>query len=118
MPTRRHPHDRVGELGAASVPFSFDVHAMIRTDDAPRLEKALHDLFAERRLNKVNFRKEFFRVALEELEEVVRAHHGEVQLTRYAEAAQYRQSLALDSQRQGSVLSSQTMLVGEASIAS
>jgi hypothetical protein len=97
MTRRQRPEDRVDELGDASVPFCFDVHAMIRTDDAPKLEKALHDLFDHRRLNKVNLRKEFFRATIEELEHVVRKHHGEFQLTRYAEAAHYRQTLALDS---------------------
>jgi len=95
MTRRLRPQDRVDELGDASVPFCFDVHAMIKTDDAPKLEKALHDLFDNRRLNRVNLRKEFFRATIEELEHVVRNHHGEFQLTRYAEAAHYRQSVAI-----------------------
>ena len=71
--TRRlEPDDRVKELGDASVPFSFDTHAMIYSDEAPALESALHKEFAERRVNASNMRKEFFRVSLEEVEEAVR----------------------------------------------
>jgi Domain of unknown function (DUF4041)/Meiotically up-regulated gene 113 len=97
MTRRLNPQDRVDELGDASVPFAFDVHAMIKADDAPSLEKALHELFHLRRLNKVNTRKEFFRLNLDEIESVVKAHHGDFHLTKYAEAAHYRQSLAIDA---------------------
>lgn len=72
MTRRLEPQDRVDELGDASVPFPFDVHAMIRTVNAPALEKALHERFAHRRVNMVNLRKEFFRVTLEEIEAVVK----------------------------------------------
>ncbi|TOL44822.1 DUF4041 domain-containing protein, partial [Vibrio parahaemolyticus] len=67
MTRRLEPMDRVKELGDASVPFTFDVHAMIHTVDAPTLEKSLHDKFDSRRLNMVNRRKEFFNVSLEEI---------------------------------------------------
>ena len=71
--TRRlEPDDRVKELGDASVPFSFDTHAMIYSDDAPALESALHKEFADRRVNASNMRKEFFRVSLKEVEEAVK----------------------------------------------
>jgi hypothetical protein len=67
--TRRlNPDDRVRELGDASVPFSFDTHAIIYSDDAPALEGALHNEFADRRVNMSNMRKEFFRVTLDEVE--------------------------------------------------
>lgn len=70
--TRRlEPDDRVKELGDASVPFGFDTHAMIYTDETPALESALHKEFADRRVNASNMRKEFFRVGLEEVEEAV-----------------------------------------------
>jgi hypothetical protein len=62
MTRRLEPMDRVHELGDASVPFSFDVHAMIWSEDAPTLENALHRHFHYRRLNLVNERKEFFAV--------------------------------------------------------
>jgi len=71
--TRRlEPDDRVKELGDASVPFGFDTHAMIYSDEAPTLENALHKEFADRRVNASNMRKEFFRVGLEEVEEAVK----------------------------------------------
>jgi hypothetical protein len=71
--TRRlEPDDRVKELGDASVPFSFDTHAMIYSEEAPALESALHKEFADRRVNASNMRKEFFRVSLPEVEEAVR----------------------------------------------
>lgn len=71
--TRRlEPDDRVKELGDASVPFGFDTHAMIYSDEAPALESALHKEFADRRVNASNMRKEFFRVDLEEVEEAVK----------------------------------------------
>ena len=70
--TRRlDPMDRVKELGDASVPFSFDVHAMIYVDDAPSLEAALHREFNDERVNLVNQRKEFFRVNLSQVKNAV-----------------------------------------------
>jgi hypothetical protein len=66
--TRRlDPEDRVRELGDASVPFKFDTHAMIWSEDAPALETKLHSVFAKRRVNLVNRRREFFRISLEEI---------------------------------------------------
>lgn len=71
--TRRlEPDDRVKELGDASVPFAFDTHAMIYSDEAPALESALHKEFVDCRVNASNMRKEFFRVDLEEVEEAVK----------------------------------------------
>lgn len=96
--TRRlEPLDRVKELGDASVPFLFDVHAMIFSEDAPTLENTLHKTFHHRRVNKVNERKEFFRVTLEEIEDVVTTHHNKVvQFTKLAEAQQYRETLMIE----------------------
>lgn len=66
--TRRlDPRERVKELGDASVPFSFDIHALISSDDAPALETALHKAFAPQRVNAVNLRKEFFRISLDDI---------------------------------------------------
>jgi hypothetical protein len=94
--TRRlEPQERIDELGDASVPFDFDVHAMIFSEDALSLEGALHEHFADRTINKVNPRKEFFRVRLDEIEEVVRTHHNKVvEFTRLAKAEDYRLTLA------------------------
>ena len=70
--TRRlDPQERVDELGDASVPFPFDVHAMCYSEDAPALEKALHRKFSQRRVNAVNLRKEFFRVELDDVRQAI-----------------------------------------------
>ncbi|MCK8504096.1 DUF4041 domain-containing protein [Myxococcus fulvus] len=101
MTRRLVPQDRIDELGDASVPFEFDVHAIIRTADAPALEAALHKTFAQRRVNRVNERKEFFRATLDEIAQAVRKHHGDFELTRLAEAAEYRKSLAMNEEERG-----------------
>ncbi len=95
--TRRlEPLDRIDELGDASVPFDFDVHALVFSDDAYGLELALHRHFASTRLNRVNGRKEFFRGSIEEIEAVLRGVFGKpVEVNRLAEAEEYRQSLLL-----------------------
>jgi DNA repair exonuclease SbcCD ATPase subunit len=95
MTRRLEPLDRVKELGDASVPFEFDVHAMIPSEDAPSLENELHSVFDELRLNHVNRRKEFFRVPLERIREFVRERKIEATFTMLAEARQYRESKAL-----------------------
>lgn len=87
--------DRVRELGDASVPFHFDVHAIIYCEDAPQLENLLHRQFHQRRVNQVNYRKEFFRVSLAEIAAVVKQQHAEIEFTLAAEAVDYRKSLAL-----------------------
>lgn len=94
MTRRLEPFDRVKELGDASVPFNFDVHAMIFTEDAPKLETALHSSFTHRRVNMVNERKEFFNVSLKEIEEIVRTSHDKVvEFTKLADAQEYRETL-------------------------
>lgn len=95
MTRRMDPMDRVKELGDASVPFEFDVHAMIPTNDAPALENRLHQVFHNRRINMVNERKEFFKVTLSEIETVVKEFGLEIEFTKIAEAKQYRETLAL-----------------------
>ena len=89
------PMDRVKELGDASVPFLFDVHAMIYSDNAPALENHLHKTFDSKRVNLVNTRKEFFRVNLEEIVESVDSKFGEVEFTMKAEAVDYRKTQAI-----------------------
>lgn len=91
MTRRLDPQDRVDELGDASVPFNFDVHAMIFSDDAPALEAALHKAFEDRKLNMVNTRREFFNVTLEEIKEVVRNNFDKtVDFIDYPDAEQFR----------------------------
>lgn len=96
MTRRLDPMDRIDELGDASVPFRFDVHAIIFADDAPKLEAALHHAFEDRRVNMVNNRREFFRVTLDEIKEVVRNNFDKtVDFVDVPEAEQYRQSLLM-----------------------
>lgn len=98
MTRRLDPMERVDELGDASVPFNFDVHAMIFTEDAPGLEAALHTAFADRKLNFVNHRREFFAVTLDEIKTVVRENYDKtVEFVDIAPAEQYRESLKLRS---------------------
>lgn len=96
MTRRLEPLDRVRELGDASVPFPFDVHAMIFSEDAPALETELHKLFARNQINKVNPRKEFFRLSIAEIREYIDKKDMQIQWTMTAEAAQYRETLALE----------------------
>ena len=97
--TRRlDPTDRVDELGDASVPFRFDIHATIFSDDAPKLENALHKAFENKRLNIINRRREFFNITLEEIEEVVKENFAKpVEFIKFADAPEYRQSQVLRS---------------------
>lgn len=93
MTRRLEPMDRVDELGDASVPFRFDVHAMIFSDDAPALESALHKAFDNRKVNMINTRREFFHVTLEEIEAVVKKNFDKtVEFTKIPNAEQYRES--------------------------
>ncbi|CDF85679.1 archaeal/vacuolar-type H+-ATPase subunit I [Pseudomonas knackmussii B13] len=97
MTRRLEPMDRVDELGDASVPFWFDVHAMVFSDNAPALEAKLHERFAAGRLNKVNGRKEFFRANIMEIESVIRENYdAAVEVTHEAPAEQYRESLRME----------------------
>jgi len=92
--TRRlEPMDRVKELGDASVPFSFDVHAMIHSEDAPKLEKELHNIFDKNRVNKINYRKEFFSIPISKIKEKIDEMDYETHWTMKAEAKEYRESV-------------------------
>ena len=96
MTRRLDPLDRVKELGDASVPFQFDIHAIIYSENAPQLENELHRKFAERRLNRVNQKKEFFKVTLDEIEAFVMQHaNAEIEFTKLAEAREYRETLTI-----------------------
>jgi hypothetical protein len=96
MTRRLEPIDRIRELGDASVPFEFDVHSMILSEDAPGLEKQLHKRFLQSQLNKVNPRKEFFRLSLKEIRETIEGMGISAKWTMVAEAREYRESLAVE----------------------
>ncbi len=96
MTRRLEPMDRVKELGSASVPFEFDVHSFIFSQDAVSLENTLHKELNQKRVNKVNLRKEFFRVSIDELEQLVLSHDATAEFKRTMLAEQYHQSLNRD----------------------
>lgn len=100
MTRRLEPLDRIRELGDASVPFAFDVHAMIWSENAPALETALHREFIQVQINKVNPRKEFFRLGIAEIRRVVEGMGLEASWTMAAEAQEYRESLAIEQKIQ------------------
>ena len=94
MTRRFEPDERVKELSSASVPFPFDVHAMIYSDDAPGLEKALHSTFEDARVNKVNLRKEFFQVPIEDVQEAIAEYDSDAKFKLTVMAEEYYKSEA------------------------
>jgi phage membrane protein len=94
MTRRLEPMERIAELSSASVPFPFDVHAMIFSENAPGLEAILHQHFDEMRVNKVNQRKEFFKVDLDDIKKVVlENHNATVKFVDIPDATEYRETL-------------------------
>jgi len=94
--TRRlDPADRIRELGDASVPFLFDTHAIIYSDDAPTIERALHKEFEAARVNAINFRKEFFRVSLDQVEEALHRIAPEASFFKDVEAQEFRETVSV-----------------------
>ena len=97
MTRRLEPLDRIDELSDASVPFSFDIHALIFSENAPTLEAKLHEHFHKSRLNKLNSRKEFFKADIHEIEKVVKENYDKVvDVVKEALAEQYRESLLIE----------------------
>lgn len=95
MTRRLEPMDRVRELGDASVPFLFDVHAMIYSDEARTLEYELHKAFSEKKVNMLNYRREFFKVTLEEIEAKIKELGFDAEFSLLPEAMEYRETLAI-----------------------
>ena len=94
MTRRLDPMDRVRELGDASVPFKFDVHALFFSDDAVSVETELHHRFADKRVNRINTRREFFYATPAEVREALKDIAGNLlEFTEEPEAEQYRLSL-------------------------
>lgn len=97
MTRRMNPQDRIDELGSASVPFKFDVHSFIFSDDAVSLESKIHTLLNDKRVNKVNLRKEFFRIKLDDLEQLVNDLDPTAEFNKTMLAEEFRQSQSSDS---------------------
>ena len=98
MTRRLDPMDRVKELGDASVPFSFDVHSFIFSDDAVCLEQKLHEILNSNRVNKINLRKEFFRTDVDKLQSIVEEIDPSAEFNITMLAEEYRQTLSLDEE--------------------
>ena len=96
MTRRLNPQDRVNELGDASVPFKFDVHSFIFSDDAVGLENKLHTILNNKRVNKVNLRKEFFYCTIDELEQLVTEIEPTAEFNKTMLAEEFRQSQSSD----------------------
>ena len=96
MTRRLDPMDRIWELGDASVPFDFDVHALIQSDNAPELESKLHNIMDELRINKINTRKEFFKLTISEVRKLVEDLGVNAEWTMASKALEYRETLALE----------------------
>lgn len=101
MTRRLEPMDRIDELGDASVPFDFDVHGLIYSENAPELENILQKKLESKRLNLVNRRAEFFNTTIDELEAIVDELNLSIQLTKMAEAREYRETLSLKKAQSG-----------------
>lgn len=96
MTRRINPMDRISELSSASVPFSFDVHSFIFSHDAVSLEQELHRILNNQRVNKINLRKEFFKVNIDELRKIVDNIDPSAEFNTTMLAEQYRETLALE----------------------
>lgn len=96
MTRRINPQDRVNELGDASVPFKFDVHSFIFSEDAVGLESKLHSILNDKRVNKVNMRKEFFYTSVDELEQLVNEIEPTAEFNKTMLADEFRQSQSSD----------------------
>lgn len=96
MTRRLDPQERIDELGGASVPFNFDVHSFIFSDNAPTLENEIHKRLHNKRINKVNLRKEFFKVSIDELEKIIYEISPTAEFNKTMLAEQYNESLSID----------------------
>ncbi|WP_270646824.1 GIY-YIG nuclease family protein [Paeniclostridium hominis] len=99
MTRRLNPQDRINELGGASVPFTFDVHSFIFSDDAVGLEQKLHNILDDKRVNKINLRKEFFNVSIDEIERLVQDIDPSAEFNTTMVAEQYRQTLSINEDK-------------------
>lgn len=98
MTRRLEPIERVYELSGASVPFKYDIHGMIYSENAPQLENQLHKLFSKSRVNRANNRKEFFKVTIDEIEKEVKKIDENIELIKTSEARQYRETLLMNNE--------------------
>jgi hypothetical protein len=105
MTRRLDPLERIDELGDASVPFKFDVHALIFSENAVELEQKLHQKLEKNRLNKINLRKEFFSTSIEELQMIVEGIDPTIEFVSNMQAVDFRNSAFADTEGEQDVLS-------------
>lgn len=98
MTRRLVPEERIKELGDASVPFPFDIHALIESDDAPALETSLHRAFLHAQMNKVNPRKEYYKVSIKDIRDYLEKNGIQTQWTMTAEAAEYHETQRIEEE--------------------
>lgn len=113
MTRRLEPMDRINELGDASVPFDFDVHGLIYSENAPELEGNLHRKLDTKRINLINRRAEFFITTIDEIEAIVKELNLNVQLTKIAEAREYRETISLKKAQSEAILTTEKELKKE-----
>lgn len=111
MTRRLEPQDRIDELGNASVPFDFDVHGLIYTENAPELENKLHKHLNDKRINLVHMRREFFNVTMDEIEQIVKELNLNMQLTKIAEAKEYRMTQSIREAKKEQIRTTNTSSV-------
>ena len=109
--TRRdNPEDRIRELSSASVPFRYDTHVFIFSKDAYALEKDLHNRFDKKRVNKINMRKEFFRISMDDVKQIVKENKGAVHsFVEHPDAEEYYDTLKIEKNNELSVISTTTV---------
>ncbi|WP_298880483.1 DUF4041 domain-containing protein [uncultured Polaribacter sp.] len=100
MTRRLEPIERVYELSGASVPFKYDIHGMVYSENAPALENKLHKKFNKQRVNKANNRKEFFNITIDEIEKEIYKIDNSIELIKTSEARQYRETLLMKKKEQ------------------
>ena len=100
MTRRLDPIDRIIELSGASVPFTFDVHAMMYSENAPELESKMHNHFNDKRVNMINNRKEFFNISIDDICNFAKKNNIETKITKLAEAREYRETLSIKNKKE------------------
>ena len=97
MTRRDNPENRIRELSSASVPFRYDAHVFIFSKDAYALEKNLHNRFDKKRVNKINMRKEFFRISMDDVKQIVEENKGAVHsFVEHPDAEEYYDTLKIE----------------------
>lgn len=93
-----NPDEYIKQLGDEAVPFHFDVHALIYSDNAEALVNELHQAFAPKRVNLVNMKSDFYQISLHEIERIVRMYDADAEIFQASEAGEYNRSMAMQQE--------------------